>query len=307
MKNRQSLLLALLLVFIAAAAHGVADTPETLLIRQALNNDKFGIRRGIEHLDVALSAVAKDFVAYTGNNTLDPRGWQILHEDRDAYAAALSADLTAHQYDIERAVPHILVLEKKAVATTLDSGYVVDRQSGERRFVKSERFWTFMKFDEEWLATSFVDDMGDATAGPRHDSIEDADLLEVLKEDGDNWKSGSTGSIVGMLHEDFTGFNGVAAVTPASWTILFPDSAVFEKWLAKRMERTVYEIEREVLYTTVGPNGKEALALTLDHVTTNYDAGPVVHNLDRYVLWTFSRRSGRWQVTNALFDLGLTD
>ena len=307
MKRRCLHVITFLPLLIVGTAHGAADTPETLLIRQALNNDRFGLRRGIEHLDVALSAVAVDFVVYAGHNTLDPRGWQILHEDREAYATALSADLKTNQYNIERAVPHILVLEKKAVATTLDSGYVVNRQTGERQFIRSQRIWTFSKFDEEWLATSFVSDAGDTTAGPRHPSIEDTEISEILEENRDSWKSGSAGSIAGLVDESFTGYNGVAAFKPASWTILFADAATFEKWVTRRVDRTTYDMERQLLYTTVSPNRKEALAVTLDRVSTKYEAGQAVHELDRYVLWTLSRRSGSWKVTSALYDLGLAD
>ena len=306
MKNRALPAFILLLLSTATAA-GAADTPETLLIRQALNNDKFGMRRGIEHLDVALSAVAPNFVVYAGNNTLDPRGWQILHEDREAYAQTLSAKLTENQYDIERAIPHILVLEKKAVATTLDSGFVINRTTGSREFVKSARLWTFMKFDEEWLATAYVADIGEDTSGPRHPSIEDEEISVLLEEERQGWISGSASSIVAPLHETFTGLNGMSTHAPTSWASLFADPVSYEKWVSKRVRRTKYDIEREVVYVTVGPARKEALALTHDRISTGYEAGDAVHDLDRYALWTLSQRSGDWSVTNIVYDLGLTD
>jgi hypothetical protein len=69
-----------------------------------------------------------------------------------------------------------------------------------------------------------------------------------------------------------------------------------------------YSINREVLYTTVGENRKEALAVTLDHLSTGYEEfGPAIHQQNRYVLWTLSRRSGSWKITNMLYNLGLSD
>ena len=144
--NKLIRLCILVAVFNIPALHA-AETPETLLIRQSLGNDKFGHRRG--DVDLALSTYAENFVAYEGHNSADPRSWSVLHEDRAGFAQALATDLKTNRYDMERAVPFVLVLEKKAIATTLDSGQVVDLQSSAARPLKVQRLWTFSKTEEK--------------------------------------------------------------------------------------------------------------------------------------------------------------
>ena len=284
-----------------------ADTPETILIRQSLNNDKFGLRRGADKIEVSLSACAEEFVTYDGNNTADPRGWVVLDEDREAYAQTLATKLNSYRYDIERSVPHIVVLETKAVATTLDSGFVIDRQTGDRTLFKSERVWFFEKFEDEWLATAFVEDYGDTTLGPRHKSIEDPELTELLQDESSGWEESSPNEILEQYDEDFTGLNGVGKFKPASWTVLFVDASDMGEWLSKRLQTARYRVVREILYTTVSKNRKEALAVTLDKVSTSYEAGPVTHELQRYAFWTMTRSGGSWKVTNVLVDLDLPE
>ena len=79
--------LCMLFCALAAGAGFAAETPETLLIRQALSNDRFGHRRG--DLDLALSAFAEHCVVYEGNGSADPRAWSVLHESRTSFAEAL--------------------------------------------------------------------------------------------------------------------------------------------------------------------------------------------------------------------------
>ena len=298
----------LLSVVVAGTAVNAADTPETLLIRQALNNDKFGLRRGIDHLDLALSAYTENFVAYAGNNTGDPRGWSVLHEGKENFAAALEADLKANRYDIDRTVPFVLVREKKAIVTTIDSGQVIDRQTGASRTLNAKRLWTFIKIEDKWLATAFVQDLGDSLDGTHQPSIDAPEIKDLLDREKEGWEDGSPGAIMGLFEEEFIGYDGTDTHAPATWTILFSNALELEKWLDKRLRKTQYTINREILYTTVGKNGQEALAVTFDRLSTGYgDIGTVTHQRDRYVLWTMSRRSGSWKITNMLYNLGLAD
>ncbi len=300
--------LCMLAAVLAATAVRAAETPETVLIRQALNNDKFGLRRGIDYLDLALSAYAENFAAYVGHNTADPRGWSVLYEGKEAFARILEADLKANRYDMERAIPFILVREKKAIATTVDSGKVINRQTGASHPFKTQRLWTFIKIEEKWLATAFVQDIGDTTAGPRQPSMDAPEVQLILQREKEAWEDGNAGAILGLFDEEFIGYDGKDEHAPASWIILFSNALELEKWLGKRLKTAQYSINREVLYTTVGENRKEALAVTLDHLSTGYEEfGPAIHQQNRYVLWTLSRRSGSWKITNMLYNLGLSD
>ena len=80
-----------------------------------------------------------------------------------------------------------------------------------------------------------------------------------------------------------------------------------EKWLDKRLPYVQYDLDREVLHAALGPKGSEALAVTRETVAITHAKGPAKHSKDRYVLWTLSRRSGTWKVTNMLYDLGITE
>ena len=305
---KKSIGFCLLFAIVTAKVAHAADTPETLLIRQVLNNDRFAMRRGIEHLDLALSGYADNFVVYAGNNTGDPRGWSLLYENKETFADALEADLKANRFDITRAVPHILVGDKKAIVTTIDLGQVIDRQNGTIRELNSQRLWIFRKIEENWLATAFVQSLGNSLDGASQPSTDAPEIKNLLEREKAGWEDGSPASIIGLFDEEFIGYDGKDEHTPVSWAILFNNALEMEKWLEKRLRNTQYKINREILYATVGKNGQEALAVTSERVSTGYgEIGPVTHHRDRYVLWTMSRRSGSWKITNMLYNLGLTD
>ena len=304
----KSLGFCLLLAIAASKVIHAADTPETLLIRQVLNNDRFAMRRGIEHLDLALSGYADNFVVYAGNNTGDPRGWSLLHENKETFAAAHETNLKTNRFDFIRTVPHILVGDKKAIVTTIDSGQVIDRQNGTIRELNSQRLWIFRKIEEAWLATAIVQSLGDSLDGASQPSAEAPEIKKLLEREKAGWEDGSPTSIIGLFDEEFIGYDGKDKHRPASWSILFNNALEMEKWLNKRLSNTLYKINREILYATVGANGQEALAVTSERVSTAYgEIGPVTHERDRYVLWTMSRSSGSWKITNMLYNLGLDD
>jgi hypothetical protein len=256
-------------------------------------------------VDLALSPFAEHCVVYEGNGSADPRAWSVLHGDRAAFAQELGANLEARRYDIERAVPFILVREDKAIATTLDSGRVVDRQTGTSQPYKTGRLWTFVKVEEEWLATSFVQNLGDSLLAAADSGSNAPEIEALLRREEEAWEKGSVGTIVGLMDEEFIGCDGKEVHAPASWTFLFSDAAELEKWLKRRLPNTTYQIDREVLHASVGAGGREALALTRETVTTTYTSGPAAHSRGRHVLWTLSRRTGSWKVTSMVYNLGL--
>ncbi|MBI2504824.1 MAG: nuclear transport factor 2 family protein, partial [Candidatus Latescibacteria bacterium] len=278
------------------------ETPETLLIRQALDNDKFGRRRG--EVDLALSALAPQVVVYAGQRSADPRAWQVLHENLDAFKGAVEQDLRANRYEIERQVPYIHVRGKKAIVTTLDSGQVVDRASGTARPFRSECLWYFAKIEDKWLATGVVQAFGDELLVPASGGgVEE--IAEVLREEEEGWEQGSAGGLAGLYDEDFIIMDAVDLLRPEKWVLLLGATEELEKWLDKRLQRTRYQLDRQVVHTYLSPGGREALVLTREQVRATYESGPVTHQLDRWVLWTLSRRSGSWKITSALYRLGL--
>ncbi|NKB65730.1 MAG: hypothetical protein GKR89_01595 [Candidatus Latescibacteria bacterium] len=280
-----------------------AETPETVLIRRALDNVKFGYRRA--DLDLALSAFAPQVVVYEGNSNADPRGWTVRYESHDAFVQALTADLAQNQYELERSVPSIHVAGAKALVTTIDSGRVVNRQDKSSRPLYDRRLWTFVKQEDAWLATSFVQNLGDSTLAAQANAAADGPVAQILEEERKAWEDGRSGSITDHFDEDFSGYAGAAALAPASWTILFQDIETFKTWTDKRLQFTDYALQRQMLYAHVGSQGQEAIALTRDKVSTSYKNGPAAHAQDRYVLWTLSRRSGSWKITNMVYDIGL--
>jgi len=293
------------LSFALLALPALADeTPETLLIRQALDSDKFGHRRG--EVDLALAAFAPRVVVYAGNRSADPRAWTVLHEDRESLEAAVAQDLRANRYDIERLVPFIHVRGKQAMVTTVDSGQVVDRQSGAGRPLRTERLWTFAKFEDKWLATGVVLDLG-AEPLPAAQGSAPAQIAQVLQEEEAAWEKGSASAIAGLFDENFMGGDGAGQLRPDKWVLLFSGAEELEKWLEKRLQRTRYTIDRQLIHAYMSPAGGEALALTRDQVRATYEGGPATHELERAVLWTLSRQSGSWKITGMFYRLGLPE
>ncbi|HIG56119.1 MAG TPA: hypothetical protein EYG11_24920 [Candidatus Latescibacteria bacterium] len=280
------------------------ETPETILIRQALSKDISGYRRADSEL--TLKTYDERFVAYQGHANGDPRAWTILHENRDALAKQINADLKAHRYETTRTIPLISVRTTHAFATTIDSGQVIDRTSGATTPVSIQRLWIFLKTEDQWLATAMVSDLGDALL-PTAASGTHGDIADLLQRESQAWEDGNPSDILGLFDEHFTGYDGHMAFKPATWTIVFSGIEEMGKWLDKRLPYTQYDLDRKILYSAVGPAGNEALAVTRETVAIQHTAGPAKHQKERYVLWTMSRRSGSWKITNMLYDLGLTD
>ena len=144
------------------------------------------------------------------------------------------------------------------------------------------------------------------TVGITRESEVVPELTELLKAEEESWEQGSTGAIAGLYVEKLAAYNSGNKVEPQSWKIIFGHREDWESWLTKRLRHAMYEIDRNVVYTTVGADGQEAIAVTRETVTTKYDKGPAIHSLDRYVLWLASRKSGSWRISQVFFDIGLS-
>jgi len=280
------------------------ETPETILIRQALSNDVSGYRRA--NSELTLKTYDERFVAYKGHANGDPRAWTILHENRDALAKQINADLEAHRYEITRTIPLISVRTTHAFATTIDSGQVIDRASGATTPVHIQRLWTFLKTEDQWIATAMVSDLGDALL-PVADSGTHDDISDLLQRESQAWEGGNASDILGFFDEHFTGYDGRTTFKPGTWTIAFSGIEEMGKWLEKRLPYAQYNLDRKILHSALGPSGNEALAVTHETVAIQHIVGPAKHQKERYVLWTMSRRSGSWKITNMLYDIGLID
>ena len=302
MQNAICLLFVLLALPPFAAPSRAGETPETLLIRRALASDIAGHRRA--DAELALKAYHPHFVAYQGHANSDPRAWTVLHENREAFADQLTADLSAQRYEVTRTVPFIAVRATHAIATSVDSGRVVDRQTSEAVLVVVHRFWTFLREEDDWLATAMVADLGD-TLLPAAGAPANGEIAELLQREGQAWEAGS--GILGFFDADFTGYEALGTFKPASYKIAFSGSEELEKWLDKRLPYVQYDLDRKVLHTAIGAAGDEALAVTHEKVAVEHVKGPAKHHQERYVFWTLSRRSGSWKITNMVFNLGLSD
>ena len=284
-----------------------AETPETVLIRKTIDSEKFAKRRG--NAEQMLASYTNEVVVYEGHGTIDPRGWSVLHEDRAVLSKSLSSQLEIQRFKFERAMPFILVLapkNEKAIATTVDSGSVVDQKTGESEVLLEERLWFFDKVDSEWLISGYVQNLGDSTTiGTTRPVDPVPEISELLAREEEAWEQGSSGSVAALYTEKLTAYSGEKKVKPASWKIIFGDSEDWDGWLSKRLKSAKYEIDRKVVYATVGGGGQEAVAVTRETVTTKYENGPAVHDLDRYVLWLASRKSGSWQIDQVFYDIGL--
>ena len=227
------------------------------------------------------------------------------YEDIGAYEVALASDLEDRRYDVARTTIFALVRERAAFVTTTDSGFVIIR--GTKTPFKEHRLWFFEQGEEkdEWLATGLVTALGDSTSGSYDGPTTnpDRDVVETLIAEASEWQDGDASGAIGHLSDGYVGLDCYDKFAPASWLIVFADPTELQEWLSRRLELTRYTIERNVLHTSVGQNGQEALALTQDDMSTSYVKGTAVHSAKPYVLWTLSRRSGDWEITRKLYQL----
>jgi len=298
-----SLFVAALLLLPMGLSRAGGETAETVLIRQAIEKDRTGRRRG--DAELATSVYAENFVAYAGHNLIDPVGWTVQHENPESYRASLGEVLQRTRYDIRRSVTFLHVWKEKAMVTTVDSGWVVDRASGGKSEYASTSFWMFHKDGEDWLVTGLIEALGDTTAGPHPGTgaAPDADIAALLEEEAKGWRDGDATAILSCFGDDFTGYEGFFSSNPALWYIILENAEEMDEWLEDRLPLVDYELQRQVIHTSLNADGTEALAVTREQVTASPNQGDVKHRLDRRVVWTLSRKTGTWKVTNMMLAM----
>jgi hypothetical protein len=281
---------------------GAAETAETVLIRQTLDKDRVGRRR--TDVDLIRSSYDKNFVAYSANGFADPVAWTVQHEDPDAYTQAVAADLAEYRYDTVRTVLILTVLESMAIGAVVDSGDVIDRSSSVSRPFRDKSLWSFRKVEDRWLAQSVVQTLGDSAAGPftGQRSPASPEIEQFLKEDAAAWNEGNHGAIAGSFDLESRIIDAAKKFDPAAWIILFTGVPEYGDWLDSRLRVVDYDLEREILHTSVGANGTEALAVAHERLTARHRLGTATHSTDRLVVWTLSKRTGDWLVSSLLLN-----
>ena len=295
------MLLAALMLSLAPAPLSAAETVETVLIRQSLEKDRSGRRRG--DVELVTSAYHEEgFSVFDGGGVIDPLGWKVAYESLEEYQTALGEDLRLKRYDIERTVTFINVWRDKAFAVTVDSGKVADRSTGATTPYAVTSLWTFRKENEEWFATALFSDVADSTRGRyQGDSgMVDADVAAFLTDEAKAWQDGDAAAVAGHFDKEFIFCDSYHEVNPAKWWVVFADAEELEEWLEERLALVSYDIDREVLHTSVGASRRTALAVTLDVVTGRYQKGDAVHSETRHVVWVLRKRGSGWRVTNLL-------
>ncbi len=295
---------ALFLALLSYTGSDAAETPETILIRQTLGTDLSGHRRS--DADLVLSSYDEHFAAYDAHGSADPRAWTITFESRAALAAQLKKNIVQYRYETERTIPSIQVRADVATATTIDSGQIVNRQSGAVRAIKEKRFWTLLKSEERWRVTAVVTELGDALPAARK-GTNNGEISAVLEREKQGREAGDAAAISTLFSEHFSGYNGKNSLDPAAWQLIFSGTEELDKHLAKRLPHVTYSIDRQILQAQVGPQGNEAIAITREKVSTQHARGEVQHELERYVMWTLSKRDGTWKITNMLYNFGQPD
>lgn len=286
---------AILLVTLLLPANQAtaAETAETILIRQALEKDRSGRRRG--DAELVMSAYDQDrFVAYDAGGSIDGRNWSVLHDSRESVASALATDLAARRYDIQRAVVFIHVWKTKAFVTTVDSGAVIDGATGARSPYTQSSLWTFRKLDEEWRATGVVVALGDTADAPAQGQLTAPEVATALDEHAAAWSQDSHSGVVGGLAEDVVIVDSYFSSNPAKWLIIFGDREEFDEWLGPRLENVDYDVESTVLHAVA--QGDEAVAVSHTKVTATYASGEARVVDDRINTWLLSRSGGSWDV-----------
>ncbi|MEW6752870.1 MAG: hypothetical protein AB1505_18105 [Candidatus Latescibacterota bacterium] len=286
-----------------AAGAPADETPETILIRRTLGNEHAGRRRADPEL--ALSAYHETFAAFDGHGNGDPRAWTVLMESREALAQRLQQQVATYRYEAERTLPFVHVRAGLAVVTSLDSGQVVQRQTGAAGDVRVRRLWMLRKIEEKWLVTGVVEDLGDTVLPVDSLPATAEEIDRVLARERQAWADDDPGGVSGLFSEHSTGCDGYQTFKPETWKIVFSGAAELATWVDRRMEFTDYQIERQVVHSTVGEQGQVGLAVTREAVATRHLRGDAVHTAQRYVLWTLGREGGEWKVTNVCYNVGL--
>ena len=285
-----ALLVVALLVPVASVQ---AETTETILIRQALEKDRSGRRRG--DVELALSAYDRDrVVIYDAGGSIDGRGWSVRFSSREDMASALKADLSVRRYDVKREVIFIGVWKNKAFVTTLDVGQVIDGGTGARAPYSQRRLWTFHKLDEKWLVTGAIVDLGDIDGGPTDGRVEAADVARAVQDHAAQWNAGNHSGILAGVTENVVITDAYLSSNPALWVIIFGDREEFDEWLGDRLKNVTYAIESTILHAVA--KGDEAVAVSRQRITATYASGEARIVEDRYNTWLLTRASGSWLV-----------
>ena len=286
-----------LLILDAPQPSVASEATEGVIIRQALEKERFGRRRG--DAELALGICSPGFVVYDGAGAEDMLAWTVKHSSPEAFATSLAEELESTRFDVLRSVTFLKVIENEAIVAVVDSGHAIALASGERRPYRSANLWRFRKQEDRWLATSLVSDFGDSTLGPFTGLPADkaaAGVVETLRAEAEGWNAGDARAIVSNLDEHFTAFDAYGKFGIATWLIIFNNPQGYESWLTKRFDLTDYKMKRTIVHVSV--NGDEALAVTADDVVTSYRLGSATHGENRHVFWTLSRRSGDWKIVD---------
>lgn len=270
-----------------------AETAETILIRQTLEKDRSGRRRG--DAELVLSAYDKDrFVAYDAGGSIDARNWSVLHDSRASVASALKTDLAQRRYDIHRAVVFMGVWKAKAFVTTVDSGAVIDVATGARTPFLQSQLWTFRKLDEEWRATGVIMSIDDGEDTPAQGQVVAKDVAAAVNAHAAAWSKDDRSGVLDGLDDEVVIVDSYFSANPAAWLIIFGDREEFDTWLGPRLKNVDYDIESSVLHAV--SRGDEAIAVSRTLVTATYASGDAKIVDDRVNTWLLSRSGGSWDV-----------
>ena len=299
---KQLVIPILFLISMCFTEINAAETPETILIRQTLRMDLSGKRRSDS--DLVISAYDKNFVAYNAGNIDDPREWNVLFEGRQSLLNSLESDLKNNKYELQRTIPTIKVRGMVATATSLDSGNVVNRNTGEIQTIYETKFWTLVKRDEKWTISSTIRNIGKENIKSTNQSV-DKDIEALLIEISNARESDNSSVLTDSFSEYFIGYDAVNKFDPISWNIIFGGSEEFSEYLAQRSPNVDYTIDRKVISSNIGKSGYEAVAMTSETVLVRHKNGQAEHSIKRNVFWTLSRQDeGNWKITSMAYNCG---
>lgn len=300
--NRRASIPLLLIIATLFSEIYASETPETILIRQTLRMDLSGKRRS--DFDLAISAYGKNFVEYNAGNYDDPRKWDVLIEGHQALLNRLKNDVKTYRYELQRTIPTIKVRGLVATATSLDSGNVVNRDTGEIQNIYETQFWTLIKEDDDWSISSTVRNVGNNSVDSTDYSIDD-DIKTLLTRISNARESGDLSTLTDFFSKHFIGYDANNNFDPVSWNIIFSGSEEFSKYLAQRTPHVDYTINRTLTSAHVGPSGHEAIAMTRETILASHKKGDSKHSIERNVFWTLSKQNeGDWKVTSMAYNCG---
>ena len=271
------------------------ETPDTILIRKTLGDEATGWRTGNLRQIVAL--YESPFTGYESYGSPDPKAWRVRFRDLDEFEEFCKEALSRTRYDISRTPLYFdirAVGKDEAIVVAEEVGFRIERGEGGQKAAISDttQLWMLEKVDEEWKITGFVRLMDGAEQAGASDG---GALEQVIRKEMEGWNASEVGKIVSGVASHLTGYEAYGKANLKTCKVTFRDPDEWKDFCKKRLDRTTYELSREVVSTDI--RGDKALAVVEESGTTTHRETEGKIASKHRDLWMLAKVGGDWKIT----------